>query len=1023
VRHRLRARIAVVYAAFFLSGFTSLVLEVVWSKALGFTLGSTLHAVSTVIAVYLGGLALGAYAAGRLAPRLTRPILGYGMLEVGIGVYALVSLALLRALEPLIGVAYAGPGADSTLYVVVRASVSGLVLLPPTVLMGATLPWLVAWAGSGGSSFGRELARLYGINTLGAVAGVVVAGFGLVPFVGLAGSARLAGLLALTLGVGLILFGLRGRPVPAAQSAPTRTTAPKRAPRRAWAVLLFGLSGAVALTLEITWTRVFGLIFGSSVYSFSLVLAAYLLGVALGSTLWGGRLAEGARPWRAFGLLQAGLAAGVVAGLWLLPELPLLFMATLLASREQLGVVYLTQAGLAGLVVLLPCLALGALFPVGARLLGRAGDSGSRATGLAYAVNTAGTIAGSLLAGFVLLPRAGVQASLVGATLVALALGAAAILNDAAGRPIERGGRSATRWSALFLTATLLFAVAALLAPRWDRALFTLGVYRHPGSTLSWGQALRTARAEIERTLERELLLFYEEGLHSVVSVHGYRDQPRKRTLRVNGKPDAGTGDDMATQIMLGHLPMLWAPPQARVCVIGLGSGVTARAALAHDPLSVTVVEIERGVVDAARWFDDVSERVLDDPRVELVLEDGRTHLQHSGRRYDMIVSEPSNPWIAGVNNLFTTDFYRRVRSALTPEGVFCQWVQFYALSQRAMASLLGSFAEVFPQGEAFLFERDLLLIAPPTPSFVPGERLRLERRALEPVAAYLARFDLHADGYVASRHLARVAHLAEQLPTAPLNTDDRPFVEYRAPFDLYRIAPDETLDVATGLAEPDPLEGLARWVEEADLTRVATAAGIELARIGRESRAEALAVGLARRGAVDAANAVTDAAQRGAAARRVETTCEAAGVALESGDLDHAELLLAGVFEVDPNNVAAHLLAGRAAMRRENLEQARGHLELVRGRGDPRQRSVALNNLGIVEMREGRAQRGLTAFEAARASAPGAPASYLNLARWSVETGDAEAARRWLEDGLRRAYPPWPIEQALQALAEDRPF
>ena len=262
----------------------------------------------------------------------------------------------------------------------------------------------------------------------------------------------------------------------------------------------------------------------------------------------------------------------------------------------------------------------------------------------------------------------------------------------------------------------------------------------------------------MELRLANDDVLFYREGLHGVVSVHSDKAYPGVISLRVNGKPDASTGGDIATQVYLGHVPMLWAKPRAKVCVIGQGSGVTARAVLAHDPERLTVVEIEPAVIQASRWFDAYTDTVLADPRVELILEDGRQHLLHSGRRYDVIMSEPSNPWIAGVNNLFTTDFYGRVREALNPGGVFCQWVQFYELSPIAQSSLLTSFAQVFPEGEVFFVNYDFLLVAPP-----PGAKVAADRlfpRDSSSVASYLHRYLLDGDGAVSSIHLGRVRSL-----------------------------------------------------------------------------------------------------------------------------------------------------------------------------------------------------------------------------------------------------------------------
>jgi spermidine synthase len=1036
--------------AFTVSGFTSLMLEVVWSKALSRMLGSTLHSVSTVVAAYLGGLALGAYLAGRWSHRVRRPLAAYGLLEMGIGLFALGSLALFAALDPVLGRAYASLGAASPLYLLLRVALAVLALLVPTTCMGATLPYLVAWATRTGTSLGRSLGRFYGLNTLGAVAGSAVAGFVVIPDLGLLGTTRLAGGVALLLGATMAALGVLEPRTEIASEAPgpppagaARIARPRG--RRGLAAALFGLSGAVALALEITWTRVFSLIFGSSVYSFALVLASYLLALAIGSLLWGGRLADARNPWRSFAVLQAAAAAGAGLGLWLVPELPGRFVDLLAANMTRLPVVYLGQIGIASLVTLLPCLAFGALFPVGARLLSGDRVSGARATGLAYAVNTAGTLTGTLLAGFVLLPTIGIRATWMGSALVALGLAAVAWWaagamerqpTSAAAAPGRAAARGATvrsavparvrrsdglsRW-VLPGAVGLAVAVAAVLSPPWNKALFTLGVYRSslllgPGSPSPAG-----ARAMVARRLREERLIYYREGLHAVISVHEKMAGRRFLSLRTNGKPDASDGEDLAAQIMIGHLPMLWARPGARVCVIGQGSGVTARAALEHDPSRLTLVEIEPAVMEASHYFDDANEDVLADPRIELVIEDGRQHLQHSGRRYDVIVSEPSNPWIAGINNLFTTDFYRRVRDALLPGGVFLQWVQAYELSPVALASLLSSFAETFPAAEVFAFGNDLLLVAPPQDRRVPAERL-LSTDDHSPAAAYLARFGLGGEATAASHHIGRIADCLAKLPTAPLNTDDLPFVEYRAPLDLYKVA---DTPLPSEMAEEDPLAGLARWVADSSLVRVAIAAGLDLARRGERTRAREMAFQLSKRrpSGVTGAFAIADLADHMAGSGGAKAAVVAALAALDRNDLAAAAGQAREALATHPESSPAHLVLARVAMRQEDLATARAQLAEALRWGGNLDRCSAYNNLGIIAMRESRLGDGRRAFEAARGENPGEPNTYLYLARWHVAAARVDSARAVLTEGVSRAYPTTEPRRALAALAAGQAF
>jgi spermidine synthase len=1037
----------IVGTAFLLSGFTSLVLQVVWSKSLALLLGSTLHAMSTVVAVFLGGLALGAYLAGRLARRVTRPLSLYGWMEVGVGAYAFASLPILRALDPPITAAYSQLGPESPIYLAVRIALAALLLLPPTVLMGATLPFLVSWATRAGTPFGRSLGRLYGLNTLGAVLGSATAGFALIPSLGLSATTRVVGGVALLLGALLVWIGRRReheRPIEtdanSGHGAAGEATAGgiESGKRRALAAIVFGLSGAVALVLEISWARIFALIYGSSVYSFALVLASYLLGLALGSILWGARLADSPRPWRTFALLQGAVAAGVVVGLWILPVMPRVFLGIIYGTRDNLPVLYLSQVGLAGLITFLPCLALGALFPVGARLVAAANASGASATGFAYAVNTAGTLTGSLLAGFVLLPVIGVHATLAACVALSLALAVVAwraqgraaapppvrsTAGPPAGKDKHPAPTSALSGATPALAGLVAIGVGALLAPEWNQALFTAGVYRTSAATSHGAKTGAEALALLDEWLSMEKILYYREGLHAIVSVHTLRDHPEILSMRANGKPEASTGIDIVTQLMCGSLPMRFAKPHPDVCLIGQGSGVTTKGALIHDPRSMLVVEIEEAVLEGSKFFDAVTETALADPRIQVVIEDGRQHLLRSGRTYDVIISEPSNPWIAGINNLFTVDFYRRVRGALRPGGVFCQWVQLYELSPEAQASLLRSIAEVFPDAEAFLMANtsDMLVIAAPLGTRVPAERL-LIANSREKWATYLGRFGWQLDGAPAAFHVGRISRLVEKVPQAPLNTDDRPYVEYRAPKDLYRMP--GSVD-PWFLAEPRPLAGLRRWVPEAVLPQVALAAGSELVSLGVTERAEAMVVDLAAAGPefAAAAAALKEICRHTEVAALAKLWIERGREALDHNDVAAAESSVARALAIDPESGPSHLLAGRLAMRAERLGEARANLERALRTTTGLDRCVAYNNLGIISMRESQMATGRAYFEAARGVHPSEPNTYLHLARWFRESARADSAEVVLREGLAVARPVEPIQRALAAVRTGQSF
>ncbi|MEZ4653394.1 MAG: hypothetical protein R3E12_07285 [Candidatus Eisenbacteria bacterium] len=522
-----------------------------------------------------------------------------------------------------------------------------------------TLPVVIGASARRSREDSREAGMLYGINTLGAVAGTVAASFLLVPQIGLLRTCLVAG--ALDAAVALLAW-LLDRDVgviessPGADSRAARTAAPSStraggpSPHQ-WAVLgLFAISGAIAIGFEVAWFRILGLTFGPSVYAFAAMLAIYLLGVGAGSALAG--------PWvqrtRLSGLglfasLEAALAAVGLAALLLVNALPSLYVSVfrgLLGPLHE-GALAGSQLAVAGALVFLPCLIMGMIFPAAVRAFREAGRDGSPESnvGRLYVWNTIGGIAGSLVTGFVLLPRFGVWSTMTGA-----AVGSLLVASGVAGVAIARAG------SFLRVRRDLIGMVPGVLAvltvvwfiPRWNIADFNRGRYRF----------LYSATSDQEK-LDPGQLIYHREGVN--VSVAVYRGLGAA-SLHIGGKPDASTNlSDILTQCLSGHLPLMFAPRIEKVGVVGYGSGMTAGAALTHPEVrELDLMEIEEAVIDASVYFDCISDDPLDDPRTHLLVEDGRVHLTYAPDKYDVLISEPSNPWMAGITNLFTREFTTR---------------------------------------------------------------------------------------------------------------------------------------------------------------------------------------------------------------------------------------------------------------------------------------------------------------------------------------------------------------------------
>ncbi len=1013
---------------FLLSGAAGLLYEVVWSKEFSYLLGNTLHSAATVVAAFLAGLALGAF---QLGPRLARRRQGartYAALELGIALWGLLSMPVLRGLDPLLGALYQLFGGQSQGFLVARFLVLFLLLLPPTALMGATLPVLVSHFEQ---VVGRALARLYAINTAGAVAGSLVGGFLLVPSFGLLRSTWWAG----TLNLVAALIAMRAARESAGQGVATRLPqamrssplhgeggaqlAPSGEPQallpgwgRAMLALLFALSGAAALAFQIAWMRLFGLVFGSSVYAFAGVLAVYLAGLAAGSALVGPYLSRPGLLLK-FVWLQLALAISALACLHLFPWLPEAFFSLSLGSSGRWWLFYAGELALSASVLAVPCLILGAVFPVAARLL-QTRDSG-HATGWAYAVNTIGTLAGSLLAGFVLIPRWGVQGTHLAAACLSGAIGLGAL---AIAARLRQGGMRSALAGAMGAT---LGGWLAFSAPPWDPALMSAGLYRSNEAQ----RALALVEAEKDPKLRRqrvhvaarnERTLFYREGVNGSVYV-GSNPEGTVRWLKLGGKVEASTGAlDRTTQVLLGVLPQVCSPRGAQTAVVGLGSGMTLSAMLAAGAGPVDVLEFEPAVVEASRFFHEPGRHPLDDPRARLVITDARAHLTYTKKRYDVIVSEPSNPWMAGVNNLFTLDFYRKVKARLAPGGVFCQWIQLYELSPATLGSLIASYVQVFPQGYAFTMVAwdDLVLIAMPEDRTLPLDRVT------EPaVRQAIASAGLLGPESLPTFYGCPLRELRALAVSAPFNTDDRPVVEYRAPRDLYRIG-QEVLGRGTP-AQPIsvpyvwrlPARGpFSDWtLEQWFRGRV-----LQLSALGRDAMA-AWGVREARAAGLTAfATQLEEKVESQQRARQVSRLHGSARAATLRGELEAARDTLLAASRLDPGEGRTWLLLAETLRKLGDAAGARAACARALAVGDSIARSGAEVVAGVMEIAERRPLRAAERFRAAQRWDPGAAQPYLFEARALEEAGSSQEALEACRRGLEVA----PAHPELRALFEE---
>ncbi len=759
-----------IYIFFLLSGATGLIYQVIWARLLGLSFGNTMYAISLVLATFMAGLGLGSYLVGRYLDSHPHPLRLYAILELGIGMWALLAPILLDGVDSLYVKLFPLLGSSLLFSSLLRFGLSSLILLIPTMLMGGTLPALTTHFTRQLSQFGRKFSLLYAVNTLGAVAGVWWVGFYALPWLGVSLTNALAALINLVIGAFCLWFDYQSEELPtqvatSKAQVPSPDINPKLAIFLVVGILVAGFS---AMVYEIAWTRALIMVLGGSTFAFTCILMAFLVGISLGSFIYNW-IGKGKSPGiLGFCLIEALIGAFCLLSLpafSLLPKTYLIFHHLL--SRDSWTIQWLRFL-LPLFIMIIPTTLMGVAFPLAGELYAKATGRISSGVGNVYGANTLGNVFGALLTGFLLLTHLGVQNSLKLAIILNLCLGAVGILF------------SKSRKAAVLTGLALFMGNLVFFQPTWNKYLIDSGVGVYT-SSIDLLQPLKTWMHRFE-------LISYKEGQNGIVTV--YQKPNGDRFLRINGKADASNSAmDIPTQLLLGYVPVFTHPNPRNALVIGLGSGVTARVAAQYDFIKqVDCVEIEPAVVVAARFFEHDNHNLHQNTKVNLIIDDARAHLKLSPKSYDLIISEPSNPWMKGIGNLFSLDFYRMCRKRLNPGGIMCQWIHTYHLSPKTLKLIVNTFAQAFdycglwfiPSGD------DVLILGSDKPididlkrferliNYNNGIRLEIKRDlAVDSPSGFLAYFMLNN------------VEVADFIKDAGLNTDNNPRLEFLAPHDL----------------------------------------------------------------------------------------------------------------------------------------------------------------------------------------------------------------------------------------------
>lgn len=726
------------------SGAASLMYQVAWTRALCALTSATATAQAVVLSVFMAGLGLGSALAGQLSRRLRFPLAGYAMAEACAAILAVLGLPLIVGLSHL--GASAGPEAELADPLFLQLMLASLYFLLPTILLGASLPLLLAHvqrATGIGARRGAWMGWLYGINTAGAVAGTLFAGFIGVESLGLRLTAILGGALALLAG-GLALgiqFAAR-RPGSAAAPPPPPTAPPPESapPLGRRVILAAALGGLVGLGCEVVWTRLLSVVMVNTVHAFTLVLAAVLLGVALGGLLGGYLARRQPDPSRLrLALSRMQLGAGLLAAV-----VPLLLLAMVASGSKMLTVARgeFSWEFLALMGLLVPPAALNAaVLPLLAAASGA--PDGSRAFGRLYGINTAGGILGSLLAGFVLLPLLGSHATL---TVLALCCPLVALLVLPAAVPTPRHHRLLI----LGAGALLMLPLVGFEIPRRIMELWL-----PPGERILELREGVGSDAMVTRTNEGQLRLWINSSWHSTTLGARHR--------------------------LLGHLPALFCESPRRMLGIAMGSGQTFAAALRHGPERFDAVEIDENIIRlASKYFNEVTGGFFSDPRVRLHHADGRAFLRALRRPVDVIVLEPSQTWAAGMTTLYTREFYRDARERLAPGGVMAQMIPLYGQTPESLRAMVATALAEFPHAMLWQDQFEGILLLSSQALRLDPETLRRRVRA-RGVGQDLRQNHLIRAADLLSLFLMGDEALKAWTAGAPLVEDDRPFLEFWA--------------------------------------------------------------------------------------------------------------------------------------------------------------------------------------------------------------------------------------------------
>ncbi|MDT8318670.1 MAG: fused MFS/spermidine synthase [bacterium] len=770
-----------ILALFFFSGFSALVYEIIWTRLMTLVFGTGIEAISAVISAFMFGLAIGSYFAGRHSDYVRKHLSAYAVTEVLIGLSSIVLYFLITYLPNFLSSFHSGIFADHDNIVISLIYILNFLLISiPATMMGATIPLVTKYFVTDKGREGFSIGLIYGLNTLGAVTGTILCGFYLIPAFGVMETNILASIISLSLGVTAFIIDREDRRknifnMKVFLSKSKLNIGFLKDPVISTVLMIFMISGFASMAYEVLWTRLLVMIVGNSTYAFSAILAVFLLGIAIGSFLIG-RFIDGRKNLLLFfGILQILIFICAIAPLPFWDDMPFLFQHLYNKLYSGFFSLELITFIIVLLLILPPTIFMGGTFPVVNKIIMDRTTCIGNSVGATYSFNTVGGIFGSFIAGFYYIPELGVEKSILLVSALNLFAGLALILQT------KDIGMMVKSLSVIVLGTFFAFFINWL--PDWNQNILNRGFYVYADLYRDNFKESKNLKSFLE---DRYGLRWIHEGRIGTVAVTQVENH---MTLQVNGKTEGGTfDDDMKTQTMVAALPLMVRGRAEKVAIIGLGTGVSLGVAEQFSPEYIDCIELSKDVVHASTFFKIWNHDSLNYSGLNMILADGRNYLTYTDEKYDVIINEPSNPWITGVSNLFTREFFQIASERLNRGGIMAQWLQIYNLKTEDVKILIKTFKEVFPYVSVWMYtSSDIIVMGSMDHEFNDFKGI-VNAFYAPPVRSLLKNIGIDKPSDVMRGYLFGSEKASIFTRGSKINSDNYPVIEFEAPKRLYSI-------------------------------------------------------------------------------------------------------------------------------------------------------------------------------------------------------------------------------------------